>query len=77
MRKRTLALILSLAMLVGLVSATGLFSAAAAEDAQWKADETGGYLYDHRPEYRADGVYEGAGRHGKRSELSYESPVGI
>ncbi len=44
MQRRTLALILSLAMLVCLVSATGLLSVSA-DDTQWTADETGKAAY--------------------------------
>lgn len=44
MQRRTLALILSLAMLVGLVSATGLLSVSA-DDTQWTVDETGKATY--------------------------------
>lgn len=44
MQRRTLALILSLAMLVGLVSAAGIFSVSASA-AQWTADETGNAAY--------------------------------
>lgn len=44
MQRRALALILSLAMLVCLVSATGLLSVSA-DDTQWTADETGNATY--------------------------------
>ena len=43
MQRRTLAIILSLAMLVGLVSATGVFTVSAAT--VWTADETGHSVY--------------------------------